>query len=210
MLTFDFNRNKKMKQVIFVFTITVLSFLLNSCFLRDQCEGLYKEQLLRFGEFQIKIDSRNDTLSIGDSIRFSINLPRFFYDSISGTEVEIENIEIGFYVTRDTEEPKETSIIYIFDQYFDIIVNRGKMIDPYRFTLDKNNSGFGLDFYYVCKKELTYFIPIRFKTIVASGVDTKCMLGDIETWNSGIFIDSEYNTFENQQEFPNYFGFIVK
>lgn len=196
-----------MKQLIFSITIFFSILILNSCI--DECEGLGTEQLLRFGEYQIKINSDSDTLSIGDSIRFSIKLPSTLYDSISLNQVEIEDIEIGFYVTRDTDEPKETSLIYIFDQHFDIIVNKGKMIDPYRFSLEKNNSEFELDFYYVCKKELKYFIPIRFEKINAKDVKTKCMFGDTETWNATISIDSEYNTFRNQEELANYFGFVV-
>ena len=85
--------------LIMFFPITIL----NSCI--DECEGLGTDQLLRFGEYQIKIDSGGDTLLIGDSIRFSIKLPRALYDSISMTQMEIEDIEIGFYVTRDTDEP---------------------------------------------------------------------------------------------------------
>jgi len=196
-----------MKHLIFILTILASITTLSSC---DKCEGLETEQLLRFGEYQIKIYSENDTLSIGDSIRFNIKLPNTLYDSISLNQAKIEDIEIGFYVTRDTDEPKETSLIYIFDQHFDIIVNRGKMIDPYRFSLEKNNSEFELDFYYVCKKEMKYFIPIRFQRITAKDVDTKCMFGDTETWNAKISIDSDYNTYENQNEYPNYFGFLVQ
>jgi len=84
------------------------------------------------------------------------------------------------------------------------------MINPYRFSLEKNNSEFELDFYYVCKKEMKYYIPIRFDRIIAKDVDTKCMFGDTETWNARISINSDYNTYENQDEFPNYFGFLVQ
>ncbi len=84
------------------------------------------------------------------------------------------------------------------------------MIDPYRFSLEKNNSEFELDFYYVCKKKMKYFIPIRFDRIIAKDVDTKCMFGDTETWNAKISINSDRNTYENQDEFPNYFGFVVQ
>lgn len=199
-----------MKPTIFILSILISILIFNSCFLTDECDGLRTEQLLRFGEYQIRIDSDNDTLSIGDSIRFRIKLPNTLYDSIKLNQVEVENIEIGFYVTRDTDEPKDTSLIFIFDKYFDIIVNQGEMFDPYHFGLKENNSEFTLDFYYICKKELKYYIPIRFDRIIAKNVDTKCMLGDTETWNARISIDSDYNTYDNQGELENYFGFVVQ
>ncbi len=197
-----------MKSKIFILSILIL--ICNSCFLTDECDGLRNEQLLRFGEYPIRIDSDNDTLSIGDSIRFRIKMPNTLYDLISLNQVEVDNIEIGFYVTRDTNEPKDTSLIYIFDQYFDVVVNQGEMFDPYRFSLEENNSEFVLDFYYICKKELKYYIPIRFDRIIAKDVDTKCMFGDTETWNARISLDSDYNTYENQGELANYFGFVVQ
>ena len=199
-----------MKPTIFILSILMAITICNSCFLTDECDGLRNEQLLQFGEYQIRIDSKSDTLSIGDSIRFRIKMPNTLFDSISLSQVEVETIELGFYVTRDTDEPKDTSLIYIFDQYFDILVTQGEMFDPYHFSLKENNSEFELDFYYVCKKELKYFIPIRFDRIIAKDVDTKCMLGDTETWNARITIDSDYNTYDNQGELGNYFGFVVQ
>ena len=199
-----------MKPLTFILPILMAITICNSCFLTDECDGLKNEQLLQFGEYQIRIDSDNDTLSIGDSIRFRMKIPNTLFDSISSNQVEVENIEIGFYVTRDTDEPKDTSLIYIFDQYFDIIVNQGEMFDPYHFSLEENNSEFALDFYYVCKKKLKYYIPIGFDRIIANGVDTKCMLGDTETWNARISIDSDYNTYDTQGELANYFGFVVQ
>ena len=86
----------------------------------------------------------------------------------------------------------------------------GELIDPYHFKLSKTNSQFELDFYYVCKKELKYFIPIGFDKIIAKNVDIECMTGNTETWDARISIISDYNTFENQNEFSNYFGFIVQ
>lgn len=179
--------------------------LCNAC--RDECDDIRTEQLLRFGTYQLNIDSPGDTLTVGDSIRFSMQLPTSLFDSISLREIDIEAPEIGFYVTRDTEAPKDTPLIYVFDQFFDISIHQGEMLSPYHFRLEERNSEFGLDFYYICKKKLDYYIPIRFERITARGVNTRCMMGDTDTWDAGIEIDSEYNTIDN---WPDYFGFVVK
>jgi hypothetical protein len=168
------------------------------------------DQLLRFGTFDVKIETPRDTLLVGDSIRIRVQLPETFLDSISLTQTEVESIRMGFYMTRDTEEQKDTSLIYIFDQYFDISLNKGEQIDPYRYLLENTGSGWILDFHYVCKRSLKYFIPIHFEEIVAKGVNTDCMFGNTETWDAQIFIDNDFNTFENKEAFPNYFGFVVK
>lgn len=192
--------------ILILFSITMY----NSCIIDDECDDQRREQLLRFGQYPIQIDAPNDTLSIGDSIRFSISLPNTLYDSISQNQIKIDDIEIGCYVTRDTSELGDTSLINIFDEHFDIVINQGKKLDPYRFSLEENNSAFTLDFYYICKKKMKYLIPIRFDKIIVNGLNTDCMLGDTRTWNAKITIDSDFNTFNAQGEFSNYFGFVVQ
>ena len=191
-------------------TLIIIVTILNSCFLIDNCDGVEIPQLLDFGQHQIRIDSPSDTLSIGDSIRFRITTPNSILDSTNLINLEIDEIQLGFYVTRDTDEPKDTSLIEIFDDYFDIIVNVGERVSPYHFLLQRTDLNYELDFYYVCKKELEYYIPIRFDKVDVNNVNTECMIGDTGTWSGGITIESEFNTFENQSEFMNYFGFVVK
>jgi len=197
-----------MRTKIIIATLFTTLILLNSCFLIDNCDGMETPQLLDFGEHQIEINSHSDTLLIGDSIRFRITTSNFILDSINLDTFEIDEIQLGFYVTRDTEESIDTSLIDVFDEHFDIIVNVGETINPYHFNLQRTNLNFELDFYYVCKKELKYYIPIRFNRVNVNGVNTECMDGDTETWSSRLSIESEFNTFENQSEFMNYFGFV--
>jgi len=89
-------------------------------------------------------------------------------------------------------------------------VNVGENITLYNLLLEKNNSNFELDFYYVCKKELEYYIPIRFNKVVVNEVDIECMNGDTDTWDGKILVESEFNTLTNQIQLPTYFGFVVK
>ncbi len=177
-----------------------------SCWFEDACAGDFTVQPIRLGTCDINVFTTSDTLSVGDSIRFMSEIPAFVIDSISGDTVEIEEIEISFFVTRIAQEPFEIPLIEVFDQYFDISVQQGIALNPYDFQFEEKNKLFLLDFLYICKKPLRYSIPVVFQKIAVTAISTHCIQGDQDTWSARSRVLSTYNLSTTS----NYFEFIVK
>jgi hypothetical protein len=188
-----------------------------SCF---DCREYVPAQF-RFGTYYADVVS-SDSISIGDIIKVSVILPKYFYDSISGNQVEIDRkIKIGnehvavsppddFFAIPET-------IFKTFDQYFDLKVIKGLSLNPYDFECIEENGNWTVELEYKPKRKGMYYFSIHFMEINTSKADLPngvCAAGST-VYDATIHFKGDNNQMKalfkpgpGLEE--QYYGFIVK
>jgi hypothetical protein len=184
----------------------------------------YVPPIFRFGTYYADVVS-SDSISIGDVIKFSVILPKYFYDSISGNQIEIDrNIKISNKL--DEHVPVSPSddffsipetIFKTFDQYFELRVIKGLSLNAYTFECIEENRNWTLELEYKPKRTGMYYFSIYIMEINTSKADLPtgvCATGS-PVYEATIHFRGDNNQmnalFQPQPGLEEqYYGFIVK
>ena len=100
----------------------------------------------------------------------------------------------------------EVSLNEIFDEHFEVIVNKGMPLDNSFYLLEDSDAQLSLDINYVCKNSQDYRLGVGIYEIVILDVDLNCMEGSTEYWDANLILTSNFsnNILEGQ------FFFTVK
>ncbi len=207
---------KRMKNTYLILGILTMLFC-SSCFFNDECDGITTEQKFKFADFEVNVDRTSDSLAIGDSIIVELSVPAMVFDSVENKEVEIEKgIDVVFAVTRHSSYRFDTSLVDVFEEWFDLEIVKGKRLDnDYRFEMEREGAEFKAHLIYVPKKALSYSIGFQFTKIDMDLSDNElnCMDGDTDSWNSRLKVRTDFNQIEeilpDADQIASTFGFIV-
>lgn len=208
---------KPVLSIIFLFLLT----LVPSCF---ECRE-YVPQKFKFGVYYSKITAP-DIISIGDKIIFSLTLPKYFYDSLSGDQVEIDKgIEIVAKLDEHVSDPVNPDDVFatpetifkIFDQYFDLKIKKGQSTTVYNFSCAEYNGNWQIELEYTAKRKGMFYFSNDFieintsRTEVPEGV---CMTGDA-VLDAKLRLQGDNNKIEQifkpeKGLTDTYYGFIVE
>ena len=167
----------------------------------------------------------SDSISIGDIIKVSVVLPKYFYDSISGNHIEINrNIKIRNKLDEHVAvSPPDDffsipeTIFKTFNQYFDLTVIKGVSSNVYDFECIEENGNWTVELEYKPKRKGMYYFSIYFLEIKTSKEDLPtgvCATGS-DVYDATIHFKGDNNQMNALfQPGPGleerYYGFIVK
>lgn len=175
------------------------------------------EQQFKLGEFPMIVERSKPNLQVGDSILVDIKIPKTTLDSVTNNEISIvDNPQLNLIMTRHSTYRFDTSLIYIFNEWFDLEVIRGERLDnDYNFEMEETADDFALELIYIPRKALSYSLSFGFKEIDlgVSESEMECMEGNTSNWDARFLLQTSFNEYEEIVGQTNgnqtTFGFIV-
>ncbi len=204
--------------------LVVLAFLIGDC--KDPCPTIVHPQKWHLGKYEGEISTTKPVLQIGDTLLFTFSLDRHLIDLDS----QDLDIDIGLRVYNKittTANPGDTieqgvfkidsTIYYVFDQYFDVIVKKGTMTNPYDIYCQLIENRWEIEIQYVAKKADSFWAHVGIRDIYTSQLkDKSCMEGDSHAFGAELVLKPNDNNridylFQGDKEqYPDYYGFIVE
>lgn len=181
-------------------------------------------QKYKFGRYPIKIGTYQTVLHVGDTVFVSARYDQYFFDSLSRQGVGV-NEKVAVWLKLDQVKPPtssgnpfavDTTIFNVLDKHFRVVVRKGTPINAYRYSFRRVNSSWELDLLYIARKSGSYTVSTSFDQIL-TGEDTRCMLGNVNTYNGSTYFQSTNNQISriypiatSYKNAANLFGFIIK
>lgn len=184
----------------------------------------YIPQKYKFGYQQAEIWTTSRQMSIGDTVFIRAHIPEVIMDSLSGGLVNVRGrlslffrLSTASYFTSTSPFAMDTTIVRVFQTYFDTFVRTGKQTATYSFDAVNQGGFWNLDIGFVAKKKGAFDIYPAINFLQTAEVVPKgtCMLGDSEKYNAIIRIKSRNNRINEiypilPQGLEESFGFIVE
>lgn len=219
---------RKVKSNVLIYLILVVG--LSGC--KDCCE-IYIPQKWHLGNMEAEFITGKPVLQVGDTILFLARIERYLYD-LDQNRMDIDmGIEL-FLKISTTMNPADTTpgdttptdfftidttIINVFDSYFDVQMIAGSKINAYRYNCQLVDSLWTAEILYIPRKAGSYWARISLQRIFTSDAelgDGVCMSGDEVTFGARMdWKPSEHNQIhylfqDDGSKYPEYFGFIVE
>ncbi|SDF63676.1 hypothetical protein SAMN04487996_111338 [Dyadobacter soli] len=184
----------------------------------------YIPQKYKFGYQEAEIWTASQQMSIGDTVFIRAHIPETMMDSLSGRPMSVHG-RLGLFFrlsaassfTSTSPFAMDTTIVRVFQTYFDTFVRTGKQTATYSFDAVNQGGFWNLDIGFVAKKKGAYDIYPAIEFLQTEEVVPKgtCMLGDSEKYNAMIRIKSRNNRINEiypilPQGLDESFGFIVE
>jgi hypothetical protein len=210
-----------------IITILVLISVSGCEYFFSDCKT-WVPQKWHLGNFEAEMVTNKPILKVGDTIYFKFELDRYLFD-IDSLQMDIDlGVEVFNKITTtanysDTTHSDffatDTTIFKVFDQYFDLTLNKGRFINAYTFDCELNGDAWELEIQYILKKPGNYTASVQPQEIRTSQAELEegtCMQGFPKTFNARIiWKESDYNMIgylfnDDKEKYPDYFGFIVE
>jgi hypothetical protein len=163
-------------------------------------------------------------MGIGDTVFIRAHIPEAIMDSLSGRSVTVRGrlglffrLSTASFFTSTSPFAMDTTIVRVFQTYFDTFDRTGKQTATYSFDAVNQGGFWDLDVGFVAKKkgEFDIYPAIDFlqtEEVVPKGT---CMLGDSEKYNAIIRVKSSNNRINEiypilPQGLEESFGLIVE
>lgn len=184
----------------------------------------YVPQKYKFGYQEAEIWTTSWQMGTGDTVFIRAHIPEVIMDSLSGRPAAVRGrlglffrLSAASYFTSTSPFAMDTTIVRVFQTYFDTFVRTGKQTATYSFDAVNQGGFWNLDIGFVAKKKGVYDIYPAIEFLQTEEVLPKgtCMLGDSEKYNAMIRIKSKNNRINEiypilPQGLDESFGFIVE
>jgi hypothetical protein len=124
-------------------------------------------------------------IHVGDKVLVSVNLPRFFYDSISSDYVDIDRkVSILLKLDKYTQSVVDSSDFFVtprtffqeFDTYFDLKVVKEQTRSVYQYDCSLEDSRWVIELEYTVKQSGVYYFDPNFMEMHESRRSSKGFL----------------------------------
>jgi hypothetical protein len=183
----------------------------------------YIPQKYRFGYQDVNISTSRPKLHVGDTIFVKARLNQNFFDSLSTLPVPVNGkvrvflrVTLASYRTSSSVFAVDTTILKVFDQYFDTVVKTGIRKSTYYFDCTLVDGFWELDVAFVARRKGVYEINPGITEVVTGETLPKgtCMLGDTQRFNAKVRLVGKNNRIGEvypllTQAYEQDFGFFV-